>query len=301
MKIEILTSKEFKKINEKSEDQSYSAGCIMGYFDKAFLDIDVKEEDLYNNEENEYGREIEDHVTVLYGLTDDEIDESEIVKLFTMIDGPLVSTEQISLFQNDKFDVVKFDIISDELTLLNKVLTSTFPFKSTFPDYHAHSTIAYCLPGTGDSYVQTLSEPVEQKISYWVYSKANGKKIKITPGIGEEILREARVDESITESAMLGCDDQGRTVCFGPTKTLVNRYSDALDASTMCIDPMTRSTENDFDEEYNGHTIKFMKNERLDAYFVSVFLGDEYKICIKGPVPLEQGREAAINYIDGQL
>jgi hypothetical protein len=45
----------------------------------------------------------------------------------------------------------------------------------------------------------------------------------------------------------------------------------------------------------------FMKNERLDAYFVSVFLGDEYKICIKGPVTLEQGREAAINYINGQI
>lgn len=187
------TFEEFKLqlLNEKSEDQQYSYGCIMGYFNNGFNDPAISEEDLYNNEENEYGLEIEPHVTVLYGLIDDQIDEEEIIDLLRMINGPVVNTKQISLFTNDKFDVVKWDIESDELKILNKIFSKTYPFKSDFPDYHAHCTIAYCLPGTGSKYESVLDEPEEKKIDFWVYSKANGKKIKIIPGSDDiEILRE---------------------------------------------------------------------------------------------------------------
>jgi hypothetical protein len=194
MKLNVLSrfefSKQFKKLNEKTENQSYSSGCIMGYFDSAFKNPKIKKDDLYNDEENKYGLEIEPHVTVLYGLKDDEIEEDEVVKLFSMIQCPEVSTSKISLFNNEKYDVVKWDIDSEELTILNKMVTSMFPYKSDFPDYHAHVTIAYCLPGKGSEYMEELKKPLNKKIDYWVYSKADGKKIKIVPGKGVEILRE---------------------------------------------------------------------------------------------------------------
>jgi len=183
--------KEFKKLNEKTEDQSYSSGCLMGYFDTAFKNPKIDKKDIYDNDENEYGLEIEPHVTVLYGLKDDEIDEDEIVKLFSMIECPEVATSKISLFKNDKYDVVKWDIESQELAILNKMVTSMFPYKSDFPDYHAHVTISYCLPGTGSTYEQDLKKPISKKIDYWVYSKADGKKIKIVPGKEPEVIREA--------------------------------------------------------------------------------------------------------------
>ena len=198
MELNILSrhefSKQFKKMNEKTENQSYSSGCIMGYFDTAFKNPKIAKGDLYNDDENNYGLEIEPHVTVLYGLKDDEIEEDEVVKLFSIINGPEVSASKITLFKNEKYDVVKWDIESEELTILNKMVTSMFPFKSDFPDYHAHVTIAYCLPGKGSTYEQELKKSLNKKIDYWIYSKADGKKIKIVPGKKPEILRE-KTDE----------------------------------------------------------------------------------------------------------
>lgn len=274
-KIGVLTFNEWKKLNEKKEDQSYSSGCLMGFFENNFDNPEIKEDDLYNNEENEYGLEVEPHVTVLYGLKDDEIDESEIIKLFTMINGPEVETEQISLFKNEKFDVVKWDIISDELTILNKMVSSMFPFKSDYPDYHAHCTIAYCKPDNGDSYVKTLPEPIKQKIAYWVYSKANGKKIKIIPGKESEIMREAT-----NESNLPGINNNDPSICIGSELN-------------------TDSKDESFD--YNGyHVILTPHTKFIDAYICSVYFGDEYKMGIKGPVSLEIGKEAAINFINNQ-
>lgn len=186
----ITSLNEFRKIQdskpilEKTENQSYSYGCIMGYFDSPFDNPEIKEEDLYNNEENEYGLEIETHVTLNYGFHDEEIDENEVTKLLKQVKCPFVKAEEISLFENEKFDVVKWDVGSDELSVLNKMVCKMWPYTNKFPDYHAHVTIAYCKPGAGKTYATKLSEPIEKQISYWVYSKADGKKIKIDPKDG---------------------------------------------------------------------------------------------------------------------
>lgn len=210
MLLEILTPWEFRnrnnvtKINEKTEDQSYSYGCIMGYFNTSpmsELDVDTDDykiapEDLYDNDEHEYGEEIEFHVTVLYGLEDNKLEEDDVIRLLSMVKCPIVKCADISAFKNEKFDVLKWDIESDDLNLLNKICESIFPFKSKFPDYHAHSTIAYLMPGTSDKYSRSPNNIINKQIDYWVYSKADGKKIKITPnatgaGATVEILREA--------------------------------------------------------------------------------------------------------------
>ena len=271
MNLEIKTrnefNKEFRKLNEKTEDQSYSSGCLMGYFEEPFKEIKIKDEDVYDNEDNEYGRELNDkHCTILYGLKDTEIDEDELVKLFSMIEGPEVTTNKISLFKNDKYDVVKWDIISDELTILNKMVCSMFPYKSDFPEYKAHATICYCLPGKGKKYEEELKKPLKYKISYWVYSKADGKKIKIVPGKKPEVIREAT--KEIKEN--LFCD------------TINKKLKDES-------------------FEYKGYKVNLTPNERFkDAYNCSVYLGDEYKMGLKGPCSLESGKDAAILFIDGQ-
>lgn len=191
MEKKILLFDKFKTL-EKKKNQSYDYGCIMGYFETDIQKCKIDKDDLYNNEENEFGLEVEPHVSILFGLHDDEIKEEEVTKLFTMIECPEITAAKISLFENDKYDVVKWDIESEELTILNKMVTSMFPFSTDYPDYHAHSTIAYCLPGTGKKYKETLDKPIKKKLKYWVYSKADGKKIKIIPGKGIEIIREAK-------------------------------------------------------------------------------------------------------------
>ena len=280
-KIEILSrrefSKQFKLMLEKTENQTYDSGCIMGYFDSAVASDPIKPEDIFDNDENEYGLEIEPHVTVLYGLTDAEIDEDEVIRLLAMTKCPTVNFVGVSTFKNDKYDVVKWDVESDELNLLNKIVTSIFPYKSNFPDYHAHCTIAYCKVGTGDAYATKPEEPIKKEIAYWVYSKADGKKIRINQDGTTEIMREANDDEA-NESIMMG------------------KRAHDLDG----LPPVTLKDDESF--VYKGYDIKLERNAGFggDAYNCSVYLNGKYEMGLRGPVSLDKAKEAAKLFVDGQ-
>lgn len=292
--LDLLTFEEFKAVLEKSKNQSYSSGCLMGYFNKGFKDPKIKEDDLYNNEENEYGLEIEPHVTVLYGLHDDEIDENEIIKLFTLIDGPVVTTNKITLFKNEKFDVVKWDIDSEELVILNKMVEKMFPFTSSFPDYHAHCTIAYCLPGKGDEYTKEYKSNLKNKIDYWVYSKANGKKIKIVPGKGAEIIRKEKAvnERFITEEEL---------AAYGNNSD-VPRHAMGLvldpEPEPCLLNPIKIEEIN-----YKGYIITLTPNERFKESFNCTVHNEnnEYVMGIRGPANYDDAIESAKSFIDNEI
>lgn len=164
----------------KKEKKPYDFGCMMLYYDipewnKFLSTIDVK--DLYEEEDNnQFGLEHEPHVTILYGLHSDKIEDDE---LFDVLSGfnPKISLKNISLFNNPNYDVVKFDVEGDELFDMNKTLTDRFPYSTDYPDYHPHSTIAYVKPGLGQKYVRELSEPFVLQPNKLVYSKPDGSKI----------------------------------------------------------------------------------------------------------------------------
>src|ERR1017187_10177149 len=126
-------------------------GCVM-----VFLDIDkdkwnelqdsIKEEDLYLPEgESGYGKEDDPHVTILYGL-DADIPDEDIENEIKNIKAPEIKLGKVSSFENVKFDVLKIDIVSNDLHELNKKFKE-FPFKSDYPDYHPHCTLAYVNKG----------------------------------------------------------------------------------------------------------------------------------------------------------
>lgn len=205
MKFNILSPEEFKSINEKTENQTYDYGCLMGYFDvqpeslyKQYFDID--EDDLYDNEENEYGKEIEPHATLLYGLHDDSIEEQEVIKLMNMIKMPIVEFKSITLFENEKYDVLKWDLDKEQLEIINKIVDNLFENTQSFPDYHPHCTIAYLKPGEGKKYIREDIEGPKQQITKWVYSQANGRKIAIYPDGHIQVLREAGEEDEVKEA-----------------------------------------------------------------------------------------------------
>ena len=250
-----------RKLNEKKEDQQYSYGCIMGYFDidpkdlyKDYFTID--ENDIYNNDENEYGLEIEPHVTLLYGLHDD-VNEDDVIEFLSLLKTLDVTFESISLFENEKFDVLKWDLGMEKLEMVNTILKNTFEHTSSFPDYHPHATIAYLKPGTGKKYITEISKVITRPIDYYVYSMANGKKIAIKENGDVEILR--------------------------------------LEHTSEMNDELVETIK------YNDYDIKVKKNIRFkDSYYFSVYENKNYLFGFKGPTTYNKGLEDIKEAIDSK-
>jgi len=82
----------------------------------------------------------------------------EVSKVFDNIKPINVILDDVSLFENEKFDVIKFGIKSNELIIIHEWLKYSFDHTSDFPDYHAHATIAYVKSGEGKKYLDKLTE-----------------------------------------------------------------------------------------------------------------------------------------------
>lgn len=158
----------------------YDYGCVMLYFDIPNATWDkvqalVKDEDVTSLGDAE-GREHEPHVTILYGLHSDISDET-IQNLVSKLTSPTIKLKDISTFNNEEFDVVKFDVEGEDLFKMNKMFTE-LPHTTSYPDYHPHTTIAYVKAGEGNKYRGSINSPIIVKPSKVVYSKANGEKIE---------------------------------------------------------------------------------------------------------------------------
>lgn len=168
----------------KKPKRQYDYGCVM-----INLNLDTKEwnniqemiddKDIYNGEEGEeggFGRELDPHVTVLFGVHADVPDE-DVETLIDKVTTPEIEMQKISSFTNKLFDVLKFDIESEDLNKLNEMF-KTLPYTSDYPDYHPHATICYLKKGKAEKYVKKMADidPLNVKPSELTYSKPNGKK-----------------------------------------------------------------------------------------------------------------------------
>jgi len=163
------------------EANTYDYGCVMLYFN--FPEINkihnsIKPEHLYEEEsDRSYGIEDEPHCTLLYGLHNG-VGLNEVKQLLNDIQFGQCKVGNASLFQNPKYDVLKFDVSGKGLHEANKALT-TLPYSTDYPDYHPHLTIAYLKPGMGNGYVKAIGDRTYGlQPAYAVYSEANGTKTK---------------------------------------------------------------------------------------------------------------------------
>ena len=165
---------------EAKKDHKHEYGCLMVYLkieDWKSLQNSIDEDDLYVDEDDSsYGRETKPHVTILYGLHDNIKDEDIEIDIKD-ITSPKLKFKNISSFNSDKYDVLKFDVESSDLNKLNKKFTE-YPHTTNFPDYHPHCTIAYLKSGKAEKYIKKLKDMVNivfetEKI---VYSKASGEE-----------------------------------------------------------------------------------------------------------------------------
>lgn len=164
----------FNFINESDGPHEY--GCVMLNLEipnwKSDVLSRIKEEDVYEGED---GLEDEPHVTVLYGLHNDIPDEKIEKKIKEEMTSPEIKLQKISIFENDEYDVVKFDVEGEELFRMNEEF-SKFPHTTDYPDYHPHVTIGFVKKGEGKKYTGSLDEAIVVNPSKVKYSKADGSK-----------------------------------------------------------------------------------------------------------------------------
>lgn len=154
-------------------EQNYSHGCVMAQIDKESIKKhypEISEEELYIENEDDYGFEDEPHVTALYGLHSDKIEDNQIKEICEKYENIDIQLKDISMFNNEKYDVLKFGVESKSLRKMNEELTQ-LPHSSDFPDYKPHVTIAYLKKGEGKKYLKEFNEPIVLESKVIEYSK----------------------------------------------------------------------------------------------------------------------------------
>lgn len=162
-------------IKEEEENHKREFGCLMLNLEipkwDELLNI-IDDNDVYDLPS--YGKETEPHVTLLFGFHDG-ISSEEIIDLCSRFKTPInIKVLNISAFKNKDFDVLKFDIESEELNNINKIL-SLYPHTNTYKgNYHPHITISYLNPNTSDKYCKVFEKPLEITGDEFNYSMTNG-------------------------------------------------------------------------------------------------------------------------------
>ena len=110
------------------------------------MSMKIADDDLADD-----GREDDPHVTILYGLTDDN-PKSVRQSLRGQPTGT-IEFGQTSVFKCDDYDVVKIDVLGDYIEHIHDVLADDCKYESTHPTYIPHCTLAYVRSGCGKKYL----------------------------------------------------------------------------------------------------------------------------------------------------
>lgn len=162
----------------ESKQKEQTFGCIMAEpskikdWEQIHL-AGINENDLYEEvNDDSYGLEEQPHITVLYGIHENEVDPSVIVDMMEQKMEPFeAEISEIDIFENDKYDVVKYNVpITEQLQQYRDMFMDSFENTQKFKDYHPHITIAYVKSGQGKKYKKKLDEPFKIRFSKGVYS-----------------------------------------------------------------------------------------------------------------------------------
>lgn len=107
----------------------------------------IPDDDLYYDEKGGLGREDEMHVTLLYGLKG-SAPTPELLKLIRETPPFTARLTSVTKFDNNPgYDVVKFDVESDEMKSLSDAIRQACPNENKFPVWKGHVTLAYVKKG----------------------------------------------------------------------------------------------------------------------------------------------------------
>ena len=110
------------------------------------------------SQEEDKGRELDTHITVIYGVCDNSVESvKEIVNSY---DSIKIKLGKVGYFKKSPdFDVVKIEIISEDLRRLHEDIKRGLNVEESFDKYQPHCTIAYVEKGealkfAGDDFIE---------------------------------------------------------------------------------------------------------------------------------------------------
>jgi len=157
----------------------YDYGCLMAKIDDDTareiieLNYSLIDNKYVYKEGKEYGRSTNVHTTVKYGLTK-SYSEKKMREMLRSVKPFRIKIDGISLFENEKFDVVKLDVSGKELHELHDQF-SKLPNKDEYDEYHPHITLAYVKSGTGKKFIDKKKSFPSIKINTLEYSDRGDK------------------------------------------------------------------------------------------------------------------------------
>jgi|GEM_PF-2288014 len=183
-----IAEKKIQKANtETSLEKSYEKGCLMldinwisregdDKWDEVLRLIDPL--DVYD--ESGFGKEDRPHITVLYGFKLPEVTADHIERILPE-EQVVFSIADVSYFESENYDVLKFGIHSEQLHFLNS-LYRVLPHQNSHPDYKPHCTIAYLKKGKAEKYIDKLKNWVNHNFQSskfdYSHNDENGLKTK---------------------------------------------------------------------------------------------------------------------------
>ncbi len=138
------------------------------------MSAEIPDDDLAED-----GRETDPHVTVLYGLHDE--DHSGVVAAMAGESPITLSLGKTKVFPADSgraSDVIVASVHSDDLHRLNAKLRK-LPHTNKYPTYEPHATVAYVKPGKGQHYANRTVHASPVMVKSLVHAGKSGHRTEI--------------------------------------------------------------------------------------------------------------------------
>lgn len=130
------------------------------------------------------GREEDRHLTVKFGLhTSDPDDVRHVVEGFGTVTIRLGGVSIFPAKDGANYDVVKVDVLGNDVRRLNQAICAALPHTDTHPTFNPHVTLAYVRAGAGAQFVGPSGvEGMELLLDELTFSDTEGNRTRIPLG-----------------------------------------------------------------------------------------------------------------------